>query len=158
MTLAQSYSPDPSESDGPGVEGTVRGWWAAWQKQDLEAVEGLALEEYMEYTGHSDRHRVGRLALMSAAEETFERFEVIRWSLSGFQTLRPADELAVIGYRWELVARQGDGEVRYSGVATDVLVRTAAGWRYLSHHSSQRTREHGQDRSGRGERRPPSGR
>ena len=153
MTIAHSYRPDPGESDDAGLEGAVRGWWAAWQRRDLEAVEALAMEGYMEYTGHSDRHRVGRLALMAAARETFEQFEVIRWSLSGFQTLRPVEELAVIGYQWKLASRQGDGEVRYSGVATDVLVRAPPGWRYLSHHSSQRTREHGQDRSDRGERR-----
>ncbi|MEX2530720.1 MAG: nuclear transport factor 2 family protein [Gemmatimonadota bacterium] len=143
MTVLHSYSPGTPDPDDGGVEGVVRGWWAAWQRRDLETVEALASEEYMEYTGHLDRHRVGKLALMAVARETFERFEITRWSLSDFQSLRPTEELAVIGYGWELVARWGDGEVRYSGVATDVLVRTRTGWRYLSHHSSQLTREHG---------------
>lgn len=143
MTVVRSYSPETPDPDDAGLEGIVRRWWSAWQRRDLETVEALALEEYMEYTGHSDRHRVGRLALMAVARETFERFEITRWSLSGFQSHRPTEEVAVIGYSWELVARLGDGEVRHSGVATDVLVRALTGWRYLSHHSSQLTREHG---------------
>ena len=115
MTVAHSYNPDSPDFDGAGAEEVVRRWWAAWQRRDLEAVEALALEDYMEYTGHSDHHLVGRLALKAVARETFERFEVTRWSISHLQTLRPSEGLAVIGYSWELAARLGDGEVRYSG-------------------------------------------
>jgi len=49
------------------AEATVGRWWSAWQDKDLDAIMRLALPRYVEFTGHSAEHRVGRNTLVAVA-------------------------------------------------------------------------------------------
>lgn len=122
--------------DDSTPEGTVRSWWLAWERKDRTALETLAREDYLEFTGHSEAHRVGRRLLMETAEETFRMFSITSWELWAVQQICLDGGTALVGYRWRLRARRGDGEIRLNGVASDVLVREPEGWRYLCHHTT----------------------
>ncbi len=139
--FAYSWTMIPIRNSTP--ESTVHTWWLAWERQDRAALERLAREEYLEFTGHSESHRVGRNTLLSVAEEAFRLVSITSWQLEALQQVCPAPDAAVVGYRWVVTARRGDGELRLHGVATDILVREEDGWRYLSHHSTQMGKEAG---------------
>jgi ketosteroid isomerase-like protein len=130
-------------TSGGTPEGAVRSWWRAWAEKDLDALGRLAREDYLEFTGHSVSHRVGHNTLMEVAREAFGLVTIVRWELCALQELQPMDEVAVMGYRWKVLARRGDGTLRIHGVATDILVREDLEWRYLSHHSTQMGEEAG---------------
>lgn len=132
--------------DDTTPEATVRSWWRAWQQKDRALLERLAREDYLEFTGDSKGHQVGRNRLLALADETFEMYSITRWELSSIQQICLDGGTALVGYLWSLRARRGDGELRMRGVASDVLVRELDGWRYLSHHSTPLAREVGRDR------------
>lgn len=140
-TFTYSWIMIPIRNGTPEI--TVHTWWLAWERKDRAALEQLAREEYLEFTGHSESHRVGRNTLLSVAEEAFRLVSIVAWKLEALQQVCPSPDAAVAGYRWLVTARKGDGELRLHGVATDVLVREEDGWRYLSHHSTQMGKEAG---------------
>jgi ketosteroid isomerase-like protein len=138
------YSESMNGPDDATPEATVRSWWLAWERKDRAALELLAREDYLEFTGHSERHRVGRGTLLRVADRAFELFTISGWEIRDLQQLRPVDDVAFVGYRWRLNVRRGDGEDRLEGVASDILVCDGGGaWRYLSHHSTETGREAG---------------
>lgn len=138
------YCQSMSRTDDATPEATVRSWWKAWQQKDGGSLRRLAREDYVEFTGHSEAHRVGRRTLLEVADRAFRLFTISGWDIRELQQLQPTDDLALMGYRWRMDVERGDGHVRLTGVATDVLVRTEEGaWQYLSHHSTEMDRRTG---------------
>ena len=113
----------------------VHDWWLAWQQKDHGALERLAVEEYVEFTGHSSEPRISRSVLLGVAARAFDAFTILNWEIVD-SVIRRETSVAVVMYRWsDIVEHDGERRSR-SGVATDVLVDRGAGWRYLAHHNS----------------------
>lgn len=114
----------------------VHRWWHAWETKDLAAIQELALDDYVEFTGHSDSHRVGRATLLSVATRAFERFTIRQWTVID-PVIRHVGNVAVVAYGWRSEVEEGGRARARAGVATDVLVNDRGAWRYLAHHSTE---------------------
>lgn len=122
-------------ADLSGVDDAVLAWWSAWQSKDVDTVLALALPDYLEFTGHSSSHRVGRDTLGRVAARAFAAFSIVAWDL-GPRIHRRFGDLAVAAYTWESRIERDGATEDLNGVATDVLLNVDGSWRYLAHHSS----------------------
>ena len=136
--LACRGTPIPGDCppDREAIIASVRRWWAAWEAKDLGALEAMALEDYVEFTGNSAAPRIGRAALIAVARRAFQQATMTAWEVLD-PVVRQEGNTAVVMYRWTEQAILGGRSTSAHGAATDVLVKKDGVWRYLSHHSTR---------------------
>lgn len=120
---------------GEKLDAVVHAWWTAWESKDLAAIRDLALPEYLEFTGHSRFHRLGRDTLCEVAKLAFATTSTMAWEL-GPRVDRFYGDSVVAAYSWESVVEKDWAVEIMRGVATDVLIEVDGSWRYAAHHSS----------------------
>lgn len=123
------------EETSVSIKATVERWWRAWQDKNIQTVDQMSLPDYTEFTGSSDRPRVGKESLLEIAEEAFGSVTITDWHIDELSVSVQGDT-AVVFYTWSEKVETAEGMRSLRGVASDVLVRRDNKWLYLSHHST----------------------
>ncbi len=133
-------SPDRA-SDNQDEEFTqvINSLWAAWSRKDIAALEALAAEDYVEFSGSTAR-TVGKANVAKAAQKFFQNNSINAWTIRDLMVQRYGDT-AVCSYYWTDSVTIKGKEFSFAGAATEVLVKQDDKWKYVHHHETF-AREH----------------
>jgi ketosteroid isomerase-like protein len=117
------------------IEETVRRWWSAWAAKDIQALDDIAHQDYLEFTGGTVRSH-GKQALLETARRVMPVMDLLQWDLQDLLVLLYG-QTAVCNYYYSEAGRYKGNAYQSAGCATDVFVYEAGSWRLVAHHASE---------------------
>ncbi len=117
------------------IEETVKRWWEGWAKKDIQVLEDIAHEDYIEFTGGSKRSQ-GKQALLETARRVMPHLDLLEWEIREALVI-PFGDTALCNYYYSEAGNFKGNAYQAMGCATDVFVKLGESWKLVCHHVTE---------------------